>query len=135
MQVLRIFDPTFAATNIDAAYVDTLVAVTPIAYHIDLEELKREVAAYKTAAATAVIDNSDFEAYTESLLKFWRSEGHKMKTWSKAARIAFSIPASSCAAERVFALLRAYFGSTHKSALADQIEATLQLVYNKRVCC
>ena len=133
-KVIRIFDPRFALVHLDEDYVDSFDVVTPIKYHVDFKALKGEVDAFKRSAAVAVVDDSDFKAYTESVLKFWRVNGHKMPTWSKAARIAFSIPASSCAAERVFALLRCMFGKQSGKALADLIETSLRLRYNDRVC-
>ena len=41
---------------------------------------------------------------------------------------------SSAAAEdeRVFSLLKLYFGDARDSALADMLQATLMLIYNKR---
>ena len=34
--------------------------------------------------------------------------------------------------ERVFSLLKLYFGDARDSALADMLQATLMLIYNKR---
>ena len=87
---------------------------------------------YKSLAASAVIDTSDMDVFTESLLNFWREHGHKMKVWSAAARIMFALPASSCAAERVFALYRAMFTKLQAAALSDGIQSTLRLRYNDR---
>ena len=39
---------------------------------------------------------------------------------------------NSAAAERVFSLLKLFFGDARDSSLADMIQATLMLMYNKR---
>ena len=72
------------------------------------------------------------DAFTESVLQFWRDNGHKMKVWSAAARIVFAFPASSCAAERVFALYRAMFTANQASLLSDAMSACLRLRSNDR---
>ena len=52
--------------------------------------------------------------------------------WSKAARIAFTLTCTSAAAERVFSLVEAMFGTEQLSLLADQVQAGTMLRYNKR---
>ena len=95
--------------------------------------LKAELAAYQVAAAAApVLDTSDVHAFTEGVLLFWRQKGLEFKAWRKAARIMFSIPPTSAASERVFALLKEMFGSDQLSALSDMIQSALMLRYNKR---
>ena len=53
--------------------------------------------------------------------------------WAEAARIVFSFTPNSAAAERVFSLLKLFFGHLQMSALADIIQSSLMLHYNKRV--
>ena len=65
------------------------------------------------------LDESDVHGFTEGVLKFWRENGRKMKAWSDAARIIFSIPPNSAASERVFALLQDMFASGQIMCLAD----------------
>ena len=45
----------------------------------------------------------------------------------------FSFTPNSAAAERVFSLLKLYFSDDRNSSLADMIQTTLMLIYNKRV--
>ena len=50
----------------------------------------------------------------------------------KILQIVFSFTPNSAGAERVFSLLKAFFGDTRTQALADILQATLMLRYNKR---
>lgn len=95
--------------------------------------LKAEVEAYRVAARTApAMDHGDVTAFTASVLEFWRSQGTKMPAWRKAAKIAFAIPPTSAASERVFSLLEAMFGKDQDRSLGDLIQGALMLRYNKR---
>ena len=51
---------------------------------------------------------------------------------NKAARIAFTLTCTFAAAERVFSLVKAMFGTEQLSLLADQVQAGAMLRYNKR---
>lgn len=75
----------------------------------------------------------DKDNYTSSVLQFWASNLSKFPTWAKAARIVFSLSPNSAACERVFSLLKLFFGEQRDSSLADQIEGALMLAYNKRL--
>ena len=68
----------------------------------------------------------------EAVLEFWRKHGKKMPTWRKMAKRVFAIPPTSAASERVFSLLEAMFGKDQILTLADMIQETLMLRYNKR---
>ena len=99
------FDPTFAVNHLDDASVAALVCITPIASLIP--KLQEEKNTYVTYAKQMLpLDHTDVAVFTDGVLLFWRQYGRKMPTWRKAAKIVFSIPASSAAAERVFALLK-----------------------------
>ena len=69
--------------------------------------------------------------FTNSILLFWRRNGHKFPTWAAAARIMFAMTPNSASAERVFSLLKAMFGDARASSLADLIEGSLMLKFNK----
>ena len=84
------------------------------------------------ARAAPPIDHSDVDAFTATVLQFWRTDGTKMPAWRKAARIIFAIPPTSAASERVFSLLEAMFGKDQESSLSDLIQAALMLRYNGR---
>jgi len=59
------------------------------------------------------------EAFTNSVLLFWRRNGHKFPTWAAAARIMFSMTPNSASAERVLSLLKAMFGDARASSLSQ----------------
>ena len=50
-----------------------------------------------------------------------------------AHHISFALTPNSAASERVFSLLKLFFGPQQDSLLADQIEVALMLAYNNRV--
>ena len=52
----------------------------------------------------------DVAAYTEGLLKWWRTNGPGFKQWAVAARIVFAISPNSASCERVFSLLKLMYG-------------------------
>ena len=82
--------------------------------------------------ASAIIDTSDMDVFTDTVLKWWRTNGHKFPTWAKAARMVFALTPNSASAERVFAMLKHLFGDLQEGALGDYIEMALMLKYNKR---
>ena len=48
------------------------------------------------------------------------------------ARIVFALSPNSAACERIFSLLKRFFGDEQMSVLTDYINAALKLAYNKR---
>ena len=48
------------------------------------------------------------------------------------AQITFALSPNSASSERVFSLLKLYFGEQHDSSLSDMIETALMLAYNER---
>ena len=68
----------------------------------------------------------------EQILKWWETHGASIPTWAKAATIVFAMSPNSASCERVFSLLETMFGDEQMSALADYIQASLMLRYNKR---
>ena len=67
------------------------------------------------------------------MLAWWANNGAKFPTWAEAAQIVFCFAPTSAAAERVFSLLKLTFGELRDTALADVMQATLMLMYNKCV--
>ena len=61
-----------------------------------------------------------------------RINGGSFKAWALAARVVFAISPNSASCERVFALLKRLFGEQQMSSLADLLQASLMLNYNKR---
>ena len=109
-RLAQAFDPNFAAAHLDAAFVDAMGAITPLASLGMLSNLKQQVPIYLAAAQQApTFDTSDMASYTESVLDWWRTNGGSFPAWAEAARIVFSLSPNSAACERVFALLKNMF--------------------------
>ena len=97
-----------------------------------VDGLLKELPQYLLAAQGFTLDHKDTAAFTKGVLSWWANHGSKIPVWAKAAQIVFSFTPNSAAAERVFSLLKAFFGDTRTSALDDILQATLMLRYNKR---
>ena len=95
-------------------------------------QLQQEFENYKAVAQGFVVDHKDIDAFTAGVLGWWANHGSKIPAWAEAARVVFSFTPNSAAAERVFSLLKIFFTDMRDSALADIIQATLMLRYNKR---
>ena len=72
------------------------------------------------------------QEYTIALLKWWKLNHPTIPTWAKAARMIFAMMCSSATSERVFSLVESMFGSDSLSSLADQLQGSVMLKYNKR---
>ena len=71
-RVVRAFDPTFAATHVDSAFVDGMSAITPLRALGMLSDLKQQLPQYLSAAASAPsMDQSSVEDYSTAILA-WR---------------------------------------------------------------
>ena len=127
----RMFNPSHAAQHLAPDGVDALADIKPLAYHNLIEGMKSEVHAYLTACVGVVVDTTSMEAFTNSVLLFWRRNGHKFPTWAAAARIMFAMTPNSASAERVFSLLKAMFGDARASSLSDLVQGSLMLKFNK----
>ena len=133
-RVVRIFDPNFASVHATPALVDALSAVKPLLALGFIPSLKAELPLYLSAAGNApAFDRTDVKAYTEGVLKWWRTNGAGFKQWALAARIVFAISPNSASCERVFSLMKLMYGDQQISTLADAIRAALMLRYNDRV--
>ena len=124
------FDPSFAAQRVNAAWVDALVIIPPLAQHV--EALKRELPTYLLKCAGTAFDHTDVDKFTKDVLLWWANNGKEFPTWALAMQIVGSFTPNSAAAERVFSMLKLMFGDTQMSALMDMIQAALMLKYNGR---
>ena len=132
-RVVQAFNPNFAATFLDPAFIDSMQAITPLAGLGMLSDLKKELPPYVAAAAHAPdFDKADVAEFTEAVLRWWRTNGNSFPTWAKAVRIVFAFSPNSAACERVFSLLKRMFGEEQLSALADYIRAALMVRFNER---
>ena len=133
MRLLQAFDPSFASeTPIDSAFVALFEIIPPFVVHNLIPGLQQELTAYLVAANTFTCNREDINDFTKKVLAFWAKHRTKFPTWAKAARIAFALSPNSASSERVFSLLKLFFGEQQDAALSDMIEAALMLAYNKR---
>jgi len=131
--LVRVFDPNFAAAHANPAFLDCMSVITPLNALNMLDGMKQELPLYLAAAASAPAFNKGSVAdYTEAILKWWRTNGSSFKAWALAARVVFAISPNSASCERVFALLKRLFGEQQMSSLADLVQAALMLNYNNR---
>ena len=113
------------------------MAIKPIAAHDLIPGMIVELPTYLSLAAVTpaglVFDHSDLGVYTADILSWWRINSPSISAWAMAARIIFSLQISSAASERVFSLVENLFNENQFSALADQIQGSTMLNYNKRI--
>jgi hypothetical protein len=132
-RVIRAFNPNFAAVHVDAAFVDSMAAITPLNGLGMLTGMKSELPLYLAAAQGApIFDKSSVNDFTDTMLMWWRTNGKSFPAWALAARVAFAISPNSAACERVFALVKQMFGEQQMSTLKDLLQAALMLRSNKR---
>lgn len=131
---MQAFDPHYAKQQLTPSFVADLASIKPIMQHVNIEDLQAEFPAYIAASMrVAPYPLHDVEAYTNGVLEFWRlhTSQESLKAWRLAARIIFSFSPNSVACERVFSLLDCMFGETQQSCLADGLQASLMLQYNR----
>lgn len=87
---------------------------------------------YISAARGFTVDHSDVDAFTNSILAWWINHGSSTGAWREAAEIVFSMTPNSASAERVFSLLMCMFGDKQDNCLADLVQSSIMLRYNKR---
>lgn len=131
----RVFNPSFINSYLTPAMVDTMVeTIKPIAQHIDASLLKQQLPALMAASQDVHISSDDVHSFSSAVLSFWRGTSHvSLSEWRKAARIVFCLSPNSASCERVFSLLEAMYGDGQARSLADHIQSSLMLRYNKRV--
>ena len=92
----------------------------------------RAEASGQAMAAGFTADPHKMDEFTEKVLRFWRGKREKLPNFRAAARIAFALKPNSASCERVFSLLKQFFGEQEDDSLADLIQAILMLNYNNR---
>lgn len=134
LHAVQAFDPSWAASNLSLDSVRMLAVGKQL--EDKLPHLMEELPIYLSLAAAVTIEHTESaedHTFTNQVLKFFKDNASGIPHWAAAARIVFAYTPNSAAAERVFSLLNSMFGDTQYSALADCIQASLMLRYNKRV--
>ena len=105
LQTVRAFDPAWVALhNLRVDGVRSLSVVRCISEEL-IEGMLPKLDRYTTAARDFEADRADFDAFTTSVLKFWRTHCSRLPTCAKAAHIIFALSPNSASCERVFSLL------------------------------
>ena len=123
--LVRVFDPNFAAQHATSALINRMSVITPLNALDMLDDMKKELPIYMAAATQApTFDKASVADYTDALLKWWRTNGGSFKAWALAARVVFAISPNSAACERVFALLKNLFGDQQAPQPAPHCSAS-----------
>jgi hypothetical protein len=134
-KAVRLFHPGRAvALAVTPNDIDIIAQVLPAIHHHGLvASMKTSLPTYLQLGATFSAGDGSVAEMTAAVLQFWRQHGSTVgPAWCHAARLAFALTPSSAASERVFSLLACLFPQTRERSLADQVELTLMLRYNKR---
>ena len=91
-----------------------------------IDALLKELPQYVTAAQDVVISSE------EKKVEWWKHHAEQLPNWSSAVKKVLLVQPSSAAAERVFSILKASFNDQQQLALADYLQASVLLQYNKR---
>lgn len=131
-RLVQVFDPQYATNHLTTAWVDNFAIITPLANLADLNEMKKEMHSYMTAATNFSVSSVDIDIYSDCILSWWRTNGASFPSWATAARIVFAFTPNSASVERVFAKLRNMFDVDQMRTLGDQMRAGLMLACNGR---
>ncbi|KAK3725851.1 hypothetical protein QZH41_014072, partial [Actinostola sp. cb2023] len=78
----------------------------------------------------AIADGTALETEEEKLL-WWSRNGATLPNWSSAVKKVLLVQPSSASAERVFSLMKNFFGNQQDAALEETVEASVMLRYNQ----
>ena len=95
-----------------------------------LTDLERDLPLLLATAHGFTADHGSVDDFTESVLGWYKNHSSEIGALAEASLIVFSFTPSSAAAERVFSLLKALFGSDQDAALADYIQGSMMVRYN-----
>lgn len=107
---------------------DVATDLRRVAQHVDAGALIAELPQY-LALANGLQGNH--HTSLDDLLRFWRLQRDELPQWYQFVRHVLLWQPSSAAAERVFSLLNATFGSNQESAKSDYISSSIMLQYNE----
>ena len=110
--------------NISRESVEQLRHVPLLAEDANIHEFQEELPAYLVAAQDAIIDEE------HPRLAWWKAHDN-LPAWQNAARAVYSMLPSSAPAERVFSLLQASTSSQQQWVLADHLDTSLMLQYDR----
>lgn len=112
-----------------------LESIPGFSVHNLVPKMAADTSKYLSLADKFECDHEDIEEFTKKVLAFWAKAAKqelKGSAWLVAARITFALSPNSASCERVFSLLKQFYGEQRDSSLADQIEVSLMLAFNGR---
>ena len=95
-----------------------------------LVDLKRDLPLLLAAAHGLTANHCSVNDLTESVLGWYKNRSGAVGAWAEASLVVLLFTPNSAAAERVFSLLKALFGSNQDMALADYIQGCMMVRYN-----
>ena len=132
LRLVTVFDPSIATEKLTVEWVEEMEEITPFKYHDLIPGLVAEFSTYKAKAQGCTFNRTDIPQYTKAILLWWANHRAELPAWAHAARIAFAFSPNSACCERVFSLLKLFFGHYQDSSLADYVEGSLMVRYNGR---
>ena len=72
-----------------------------------------------------IVNRGEVTEYSDGLLQWWKANNPTISSWAKAARIVFALTITSATSERVFSLVKSMYGKGHDSALADELQGSV----------
>ena len=80
LNLVRVFEPNFAAAHANAALINRLSVITPLNALDMLDGMKQELPLYLAAAANApTFDKGSVADYSDAVLGWWRANGSSFK--------------------------------------------------------
>ena len=91
-----------------------------------INSLTRELPNYVAAAQDVIIPSE------EKKVKWWHHHAEQLPNWSSSVKQVLLVQPSPAVAERVFSILSASFDDQQDHGLADYLQVSVMLQYNKR---
>ena len=137
-KILRYANPfavqrSIASTQLDvAAFRQTLVSLDWFTI-AEIDDIVGDLPLYIEAVSTDRLMPVSEEDELEHIVIFWKANKSNFGAFKEVfVAYALTFVPSSAAAERVFSILKRFFGNNQNSALEDYIEYSVMLSFNKR---
>ena len=99
----------------------------------EIDAIVADIPTYIAAVSTAVLLPVSEDDELERIVIFWETNRYNFRAFKELfVAYALTFVPSSAAAERVFSILKRFFGNNQNSALEDYIEYSVMLSFNKR---
>ena len=113
------------AFSTDVAFLDWFTLT-------EIEEIVSDLPSFIETVSPANFPPVFVEEELESVARIWNLNGHRFGAFRRLfVRYALTFVPSSAAAERVFSILKRFFGTDQNSALEDYIEYAVMAAFNR----